>query len=55
MREIEHKYLSEGKDIYVVGNEDELMQIAKLALRPESFIPKEGPNVVVLNIFDFIR
>jgi DNA-binding Lrp family transcriptional regulator len=55
MREIENKYLSEGKDIYVVGNEDELMQIARLALRPESFIEKEGPNVVILNIFDFIR
>jgi DNA-binding Lrp family transcriptional regulator len=55
MKEIEEKYLAAGKAIYVMGEEDELMQIARLALKPESFVPKEGSNVSVLNIKDFIK
>jgi DNA-binding Lrp family transcriptional regulator len=55
MREIEEKYLAEGKELYVTGEDDELMQIAKLALRPDSFIPKCGDNVVSLNTKDFVR
>lgn len=55
MREIETNYLENGKELYVLGDEDELMQIARLALRPESFVYKEGPNAVALNTKDFIR
>lgn len=54
MREMEKKYLSEGKQIYVIGEEDELMQIARLALNPESFIEKQGDHVITLNTRDFI-
>lgn len=54
MKELEGRYLAEGKEIYVTGDEDELMQIARLALRPESFTPKEGVHVIVLNTKDFV-
>lgn len=55
MREIEARYLEQGKEIYVVGDEDELMQIARLALRPESFVKREGDKVICLNVKDFVR
>lgn len=55
MREIEASYLAEGKELYVFGEEDELMQIARVALRPESFTPKNGDQVVKLNTKDFIN
>lgn len=54
MKEIEQRYLSEGKQVYVVGAEDELMQIARLALNPDSFISKSGDNVIILSTRDFI-
>lgn len=55
MKEIEGKYLAEGKEIYVTGDEDELMQIARLALKPESFIKREGEKVISLTTKDFVR
>lgn len=54
MKETERKYLEEGKEIYVTGEDDELMQIAKIALHPECFIKREGDNVVNLTTRDFI-
>ena len=54
MREIEEEYLAQGKEIYVTGEEDELMGIARIALRPESFMEKHGENVVRLNVIDFV-
>ncbi len=55
MKEMEQKYLADGKEIYVTGEDDELMQIAKLALRPESFLQKDGNFVVSLDVKDFVR
>ena len=55
MREIEEEYLAQGKEIYVTGEEDELMGIARIALRHESFVEKHGENVVRLNAIDFVR
>ncbi len=55
MQEMEAKYLREGKELFVSGEEDELMEIAKLALRPESFMKKEGKDVVCLSTKDFIK
>lgn len=54
MKEIETNYLAQGKEIYVVGKDDELMQIARLALRPESFEHKEGKNVVEIDVKEFV-
>lgn len=54
MRDREAEYISAGKKLYVTGEEDELMQVARLALQPESFIPKEGDDVVQLTTKDFI-
>lgn len=54
MRETETRYLAEGKELFVTGEEDELMQIARIALRPESFTPKKGSQVVELKTSDFI-
>ena len=54
MKAIEAEYLKNGKELYVTGEEDELMAIARLALKPESFIEKSGDNVVFLNTRDFI-
>lgn len=55
MKEVEQKYLEGGKALYVTGEDDELMQIAKLALHPECFIKKEGDNVVTLTTRDFLH
>jgi DNA-binding Lrp family transcriptional regulator len=54
MRETETEYLKQGKALYVTGEDDELMAIAKLALKPESFTYKEGPDVITLNTKDFV-
>ena len=55
MKEIEDGHLAEGRKLYVTGDNDELMQIARLALRPESFHKKEGDNVVTLSPRDFLQ
>jgi len=54
MKAIEAEYLKNGKELFVTGEEDELMAIARLALKPESFIEKSGDNIVILNTRDFI-
>jgi DNA-binding Lrp family transcriptional regulator len=54
MHETESEYLKQGKALYVTGEDDELMAIARLALKPESFVYKEGPDVVTLNTKDFV-
>lgn len=54
MKEMEALYEREGKKLYVVGDEDELMKLAKMALKRDVFEPKSGDNVVKLNTRDFI-
>lgn len=54
MKEVEVRYIKEGKRLYVYGENDELMQIAKLALNSECFKEKEGNNVVRMAVKDFI-
>lgn len=54
MRAMETEYIQNGKEIYVTGEDDELMAIARLALKPESFVEKTGDNVIRLNPRDFI-
>lgn len=54
MRAIEDDYIQKGKELFVTGEDDELMAIARLALKPESFIEKSGDDVVYLNTRDFI-
>ena len=54
MKAIEAEYFKNGKELYVTGEEDELMAIARLALKPECFIEKSGDNVVFLSTRDFI-
>lgn len=54
MKETEANYLAQGKEIYVIGEDDELMQIAKLALKPECFEYKDGKDVVKINVKNFI-
>lgn len=50
MKEIESKYMLEGKRLYVVGEDDELMQVAHLALDPKCFEEKEGIDVIKLHV-----
>ena len=54
MKAVESEYLQNGKEIFVTGDDDELMAIARLALKPESFLEKSGDNVVYLNTREFI-
>ncbi len=54
IRDIEDSCKKSGKILFVSGEEDELMAIARLALDPECFLEKKGENVVHLNTRDFI-
>lgn len=54
MREVEAKYLCEGKELYITGEDDELMKIAKLALSPDNFVKKQGENVTTIDVREFI-
>lgn len=54
MREVARHQQEQGKQLYITGEKDELMEIAKLALPPECFEKKDGADVVEINIRELL-
>lgn len=55
MREIEAKYHSQGRRLYVVGDDDELMKVARMALNLKCFEEKDGLDVVKLHVRELVE
>ena len=55
MKEIEAKYHSEGKRLYVLGDDDELMKVAQMALDSKCFKEKDGLDVVRLHVRELVE
>lgn len=54
MREIVKEYERQGKHPYIVGENDELMEVARLALPQEYFQRRDGIGVVAVNVRDLM-
>lgn len=55
MREIEARYITEGKRLYIIGDDDELMSVARMALDPKCFEDKNGLDVVKMHVRELVE